>query len=235
MSTYTYSINLNQLIFASFRLLGVFNDDLPPPQTDITNATQTLNLMIKQWMSDGYPLWCVQDMVIPITANTQSYTIGPTGTFIGNRPLRVVDARLNYVATGLDVPLQKLSRQEYNMLGNKTLPGVINSYYYDPQLTNGVLYTYLESDTATMPGNNIILTVQRPIDDMINPSDNFDFPIESLNALKWGLADEMLSDYDVPPVKADRVTAKAMMYKEKILDWSQEDASTFFTVDTRNR
>jgi len=231
MSTYTYSINLNQLIFASFRLLGVFNDDLPPPQNDINNATQTLNLMIKQWMADGYPLWCVTDIPITITANTQSYTIGPTGTVVNNRPLRVTEARLHYVASGLDIPLQKLSRQEYNMLGNKTLPGIINSYYYDPQLTNGVLYTYLQSDTVTMPGNQVIVTVQRPFADMINPTDNFDFPIEALNALKWGLADEMISDYDIPEIKANRLMAKAAIYKEKILDWSQEDASTFFTAN----
>lgn len=227
--SYTYSVNRDTLIYAAFRVLGVFNDDAPAPQTDINNAVQALNLMIKQWMSRGYPLWCVSTVTIPCTNGVNTYTLGPTGTVVTPRPLRCTSGRLQYTSTsGLEVPLIQLSRQEWEILGQKGSTGTVNSFYYDPQTINGVIHLYVTPD-ATQTGNNVLLTVQRPLQDMINSGDDFDFPIEWLDALKYNLASEMVDEYDIPSPKSERIIQRAEKLRENMFDWSVEEASTFFT------
>jgi len=81
--------------------------------------------------------------------------------------------------------------------------------------------------------NVVILTCQRPIADVINSTDSFDFPIEWLNALKWGLAEQLIPEYFVPEPVAARVERNANRYLEDMLNWDQEDASTFFAPDYR--
>src|ERR1700676_1878362 len=124
--TYTYSIKQQTLVQAAFRLIGQFNDDAPPPATDLNNAAQALNLMIKYWMSKNYPLWCVTDLSFIVVQGQTSYQIGPSSTTVGlqaYRVLRIPMARLQYASppnNPLQVPLIQLSRQEYDMLGQKT-------------------------------------------------------------------------------------------------------------------
>lgn len=230
--SYTYSIQQNSMLLSAFRLMGVFNDDSPPPATDIANASQALNLMIKEWMSRGYPLWTVKDVTLPLVLGQTQYLLGPANVATPFRPLRITYGRLHYTASGLEVPLIQLSRQEYNMLGNKTSKGTPNSYYYDPQTTNGVLNLYLPADSYNV-ANTVIITCQRPIQDMLNTGDDFDFPIEWLNAIKYGLAAELSLEYDVPPQKSQMLMVKAEKSLNSMLDWSQEEASTFFTPDSR--
>ncbi len=234
--TYTYSINQQTLIQAAFRKIGQFNDDTPPPPTDIANATIALNLMIKQWMSRNYNLWCVTDLSFTTVEGQTTYQIGPGSVTTGlqaYRVLRIPIARVQYPSPTnypLQVPLIQLSRQEYYLLGQKTALGVPNSYYYDPQLLNGVLSLYL---TPNQSDYTIILTCQRPLADAVLSNSAFDFPIEWLNALQWGLAEQLLPDYFVPEQIAARVEKNAQRYLEDMLNWDQEEAPTFFTPDRR--
>lgn len=232
--SYTYAITRDQLIYASFSVLGVYNDDSPAPASAMALAAQALNLMIKSWMKKNYNLWCVTDVSVPNVQGQTSYLLGPGSptAFATFRPLRIPMARLQYSGSDppIEVPLIQISRQEYDQMSQKTAQGIVNSYYYDPQLLQGVLYVYL---TPNAQANTVILTCQRPIQDMLNPTDSFDFPIEWLNALKFGLAAELLFDYDIPDTKAQRIAKKAETMLEECADWDQEDADTFFTPDTR--
>lgn len=232
--SYTYSINRDQLINAAFSLLGVFDDDSPAPASALANAVMSLNLMIKQWMTENYSLWCVTDVVLPNVQGQTTYLLGPgnPAAFTTFRPLRIPMARLQYTAStpAIEVPLIQISRQEYTQMSQKTAQGTVNSYYYDPQTNQGVLYLYLTPDAQ---GNSVIITCQRPIQDMLNSTDAFDFPIEWLNALKFGLANEMSYDYTIPAQKADRIAKRAAELLEKACGFDQEDADTFFTPDTR--
>jgi hypothetical protein len=236
MATYTFSVNQQALILAAFRLIGQFNDDSPPPQSDLTNAGQALNMMIKYWMSKNYPLWCVTDLSFTVVQGQNQYLIGPDSPTAGlqaYRVLRIPTARIQYVNSGsppLEAPLIQLSRQEYDQMGQKSAQGTPNSYYYDPQLNNGILNLYLAPDAVQ---NIVILTCQRPIADALNSTDSFDFPIEWMNALKWGLAEQLIPEYFVPENIAARVERNANRYLEEMLDWDQEEASTFFTPDRR--
>lgn len=233
MST-TFSVTASDIINGAFRITGAFGASDTVPTTDFNNALQALNIMIKSWMTAGYELWTVKELVLPMVTGVTSYQIGPTATGTGalvtDRPLRVQYAFLRNDSQSTDVVLSIISRQEYEQLGAKSSLGVVNSIFYDPQLNNGVLYVYTTPSDTT---RTIHLFVQRPIQDMNSSTDTFDFPQEWFQALKWGLASEIGLEYGVPPDVLNRIDARALVYKSEMSAWSQEEASMYFTMDMR--
>ncbi len=179
---------------------------------------------------------------VTVVSKGTAYTTLPTITFSGggtgaigvatlvgktmSRPLRVIDAYYRDISNN-DVQLTMISRQEYNMLGNKSSQGVPNQYYYDNLLDNGQLKVF------NIPQNSegkVLLQIHRQFFDMNSAADDFDFPQEWMQALKWGLACEVLAEYTVSMEMAPYYEQKAQMYIDECFNWSQEDASVYFTM-----
>ena len=144
-----------------------------------------------------------------------------------SKPLRFTDVYVRN-AQGVDINLLPISRQEYDDLGIKTNLGVANQYYYDVQLTNGILTLYnVPSDsTYTAYGAS-----QRMFKDVTSSTDNFDFPQEWFQALKWGLCAELCAEYGVEENKIMYIEQKSATMIADSFDWSVEEASVYFTVD----
>jgi hypothetical protein len=229
--TYSFTVTRDDVIQSAFRLLGVYGTGETPSTADYTNATQALNILIKSWMKKNIELWTVQDISFATVQGTTSYLLGTGGTFTTYRPLRIIEAYLRD-SNNNDVPLTAISRQEYLQFGMKSTQGVPNSFYYDKQLSAGVLYLYNTPADAT---HTLHLVVQRPIQDITASSDNFDFPQEWFQAIKWGLAEELAPEYGYNLNSMQMITMKAEKYLEDNISWDQEDAPTFFTPDARMR
>jgi hypothetical protein len=178
------------------------------------------------------------------TNGGDSYTGQPTFTFssgtgedvtaniVGltmSRPLRIVEGYIR-TSAGLDTNIMPISRQEYDMLGNKTTAGIINQFYYDEQLENGQLYVF---NPQSVEGSSLYLLAQRQFYDMTNGTDNFDFPQEWFQALKWGLAEEVAMEYNIDLQVLSYYTQKAQMLLEECFNESVEEASVYFTFKDR--
>ena len=233
----TYSITRDQVIVAALRKLQVVELGATPDSATINNAAQALNVMIKAWMTQGIKLWTVQQYTLPLVAGQTSYTIGSSGMNVtANKPLKVIQAwmRNTAVSPNIDTPMQVISKQEYNILGSKFSQGMVSTVFYDPSTTFGTLYTYLTPDAATATNYDLYLVGQRPIYDIINSTDIPDFPNEWMQALVWGLADELSIEYGCPVSQRQEITAKAERYKADLVDWDVEPTSTFFQMDSRS-
>lgn len=220
----TFSVTRDDIINAALRLCGVVGQYNSATATDLTNCAQALNMLVKQWQIEGMPLWQYQTIAVPLVAAQASYTIGATGNVVADRPLRVVHAYIRD-SEGIDTEIRQVSRHEYSAFSNKTQEAIPNSFYFDPQLTNSVLYVYPTPQDAT---RTVYLVCHSPILDFVSGSDAPDFPQEWFQALKYGLADAIAGEYDVPLPKHQMFERKAMMYKEQLTNWSQEEASVFF-------
>ena len=317
--TTTFSITRNDLISASLRGLGVLEEGAQPTANMIENASLVLNMMLKDWMTDGIKMWTVEEYIIPLKTNQTDYTIGPSSAYDVNKskPLRVIQAFLrnlsnpnnavgrtsiinggNYsvqptnpvsvtggagsgatfnltytgsAVTGIslqasgggyaigdiltvqggtfvtpatisvdslsntfvDQPLIIVSQQEYNFLGSKFTTGTSNSVQYWPYVDYGTLKVFLTPDDNTADNYEIHLTVQRAIYDINKANETFDFPQEWYQALRWGLASELILDYGIPDNKAVLITQRAQMYKDRLAAWDTENASTMFQPDMR--
>lgn len=150
------------------------------------------------------------------------------------RPLRVLDQGnfIRNILTGLDTPITMLGRNEYEMYGAKTSSGVVNSFFYDPQLGNGNVLVYpAPSDNS----RELHLFAQMTLADMVNAGDTPDFPQEWYSALKYGLARELIVEYGADQATEQRIERHYMENLPELLAFSQDEASTYFTYDTRQR
>lgn len=237
MST-SYSITRDQIISSALRKLQVIELGVTPDANTLSNASQALNIMIKSWQTQGIKLWTVENYVITLVASQSAYVIGPTGPdLVQDKPLKIIQAwmRNQTVTPNIDTPLTTLSRQEYNILGSKASAGMVNSYWYEPSTTFGTVTLYLTPDTQTATNYKLYLVGQRPLDDILLSTDIPDFPNEWMQALVWGLADELAIEYGVNTNVRNEVSIKANRYRTELEGWDVENTSTFFTPDVRMR
>ena len=52
-----------------------------------------------------------------------------------------------------------------------------------------------------------------------------------MNCLVWNLADQLSLEYGVPMNTRQEIALRALNYKDKMVDWDVEVASTFFSPD----
>lgn len=188
---------------------------------------------------------------ITITAGGSAFTSAPTvtisgdgtgasatGTIVGlttDLPIKILDGG-NYIRnddTSIDTPVTMLSRQEYNILGNKTTSGTVPCQFFcDLQIPNRQLYVYPEPTDESVD-YTMYLVAQMIIADATAAADTFNFPQESMNALKWGLCHEVMTEYGVDDRTERRVLRMYDMYVKEMFDFSVEEASTFFTYNNQ--
>lgn len=234
--SFSFTVDRDELIKSSLRLLGVGHRGEPIIADEINDANMALNIMLKAWQADGLHLWKREAMTLPLIAGVAEYTLGPTGNVTMQRPLRIVECvRRDTTANNIDVPLNKLSMQEYYKLSNKFFTGIPVSYVYDPQLGNGKLTVWQVPDTLVASRYDLVIVYLQPMEDMINTHDNFDCPSEWLEAIKYGLAVRLAPEYgiDLPyqyllKKQFDEIFEKAMM-------WDLEDTSIYLQPNYEGR
>jgi len=227
-----YSIDKDTLIKASLRLIGVGSIDEDPTEDEIDQAAVALNIMVKAWQTDGLQLWQIREYdLTPVDGQIQ-YSLG--SATVGSRPMRIIDAYRRESSTLIDVALIKLSREEYWNLSDKDATGTPTQYYYDIQLTNGLLNVWPTPD-STFAANSIFkILYQKPFDDVdVSPTDSFEFPSEWYEAIKYGLAVRLAPEYGIPRADRTLLHQEATFVKDEVMSWDQEDSSIYFEPEYR--
>lgn len=202
--------------------------DLPNSE-DFATHINTLNDIINLYNTDGLKLWTNVDTSVVVTAGTNLYTFGPSGTTVMvQKPLRVVDAYYLDV-NGIRRPITPaLSRRDYDLLSNPTQQGTINQYFVDKTIPNLSIYLWMTPD-ATAATGTVHLILQAALTKVVGLLDTLNFPEEWFLTLQWALADEICTG--MPQAVMDRCMRKRMEYEEKLTGWDVEDADTRFTPD----
>ena len=234
MSTTDFTVTRDQLIAGALRLCGVLASGESPTTDQITEGAETLNLMVKAWQVDGMPLWALKQTTIPLSAATSTYRIGVGETVDVAKPLKVIQAWRHDSISNVDVPMRILTKQEYNILGNKTSSGTPVQCYYDPQNTYGDLYMFPVPSATDATNNTVVIVHQRPFSDFDAGTDVPDFPQEWHEAIKYGLASRLAGEYQLSSSTRSFLKAEALEAHQGALSFSTEEGSIYFMVDTRN-
>lgn len=147
-----------------------------------------------------------------------------------HKPLKLLDSSFIRNPNGVDIQLRQLSRSDYNLRSPKNTVGIPVDFYYQPDCYNGILYLL---NSPSDYGYVFHAQIQRHFFDLVSASDNFDFPSEWLLPLKWGLAAEMALEDGVSMEKLYYIERKAQHYCEAAFNFSVEEASVYFTVDSQ--
>lgn len=217
-----YGLTRNDIIQEALELIGVVAAEESPAAADVATADRSLNMMVKGWMAKGINLWRQTEGSLSVTAATASFTMGTGGDYTTARPLRITSARIS--VSGVETPLQEMSRQEYFDLPLKTSTGRPCGFYYDPQMSLGKIYLW--PTVATGVTATLKFTYQRTIEDFDAAGDEPDFPQEWFECIAYNLAARLAPKFGT--TISQEVAAIAIASLDDLMGWDREPASVYF-------
>ena len=150
-----------------------------------------------------------------------------TYTTKAQRPLVILEAR-RISGIGISTPLLQVSRNEYMSLSDKSNYGIINQFYYDPQLINGALYVW---PTCSDVQDTLELTIRKPIMDFDVSADDGEFPAEWTMAVVSNLAVLIGMENGIPLNAQLGRLAESSKFMARTFD--DERTSVFFQPERR--
>ena len=139
----------NEIIKDALVFAGGIEEDETPEASVYTQMNRFLNRIVKK-LSAKFPIWGTLDYTIPLYDLKQSYTLGPNGNKNITRPLKLTQGRRIVQNSTTETPISQESRQGYMELPLKSAQSPVNLFYYDAQLTLGVLYVWGVSKTMSV-------------------------------------------------------------------------------------
>jgi hypothetical protein len=187
--------------------------------TDATlaaHAVRVLNRLMKSWqLDDAAPSFMKASQTLTLTT-AASYTLAP------ERPVRILSARLK--RSGIETPMIRLTRDEYDELPVKTTTGLPTQFYYDRQKEDALFYVW--PVLATAAGETIEITYEREFED-VGINDTIDLPGEWWDVAVLQLASRLVHAYGSEGAKQS-VPMRAEMALNKALGAAMDGESVYW-------
>lgn len=209
----TNTLTVREICTAALRKIGVVSRDEAAIAADIEYAREQLSNMLKHWQNHGPNLWAYSSQTVTLTT-AASYTLNPV------RPVRILSVRYNNGST--ELPMESLTREEYDALPIKTTTGTPTTYYYDKQLESALLYIW--PLMASVTSETLEVTYVRELDDLATLATVVDVPGEFYDCVVYCLADRLLDDFDIEKPKVSMMARQ--LYAEALA--GDREGAVFF-------
>lgn len=226
--TTTWEMNRNSVISSALRKLSVLPSGGSASTSQISDASDALNAMIKGFHADGMPLWAIKEYTFTTTASTSNYTIGSGQTLDTPMPLKVIQGYRIEQSGATNIPLQVYNHYDYNLLPQNATSGEPVNLFYQPFSTYGTIKLWPTPIDAT---TTITIVYQRPFEDMNTSTDTFDFPAYWTEALIYGLAWRLAPEYGIPLQDRQDMKKDAEYFHQLAMSFGTEEGSMFFMPD----
>jgi hypothetical protein len=230
MAVYTAGDQINRAL----RLLGVLAENETPSAAMSQDGLMAMNQMIDSWDTERLSVFCTQDQVFTWPAGEYIRTLGPSGNFIGLRPVLLDEATyFRDPGTNVSFGIKFINQQQYNGIAVKTVtstypqvifvnmgfPDVTMSIY--PRPTRDLEWHFISVQKLNEPATLVT--------DLL-------FPPGYLRAFTYNLAMEMAPEYGVEP--SPQVQRIAMTSKRNLKRINNPDdvmSMPYAIVATRQR
>lgn len=156
----------------------------PVPARQAEHAVATLNRVMKAWqLRDETPSFLKARQSLALTT-AASYTLNPV------RPMRILSARVK--RAGIETPMLRLTREDYDNLPNKATIGFPTQFYFDRQREASLFYVWPVLGVAA--GETVEITYEREIEDL-GINDTIDLPGEWYDVAVKQLAARLVGPY----------------------------------------
>ena len=186
-----------ELIDGSLRLLGVLAEGETPSAAVMQDSIMAMNQMIQSWDTERLSVFSTQDQVFTWPANVLSRTLGPTGDFVGNRPIEIDDATyFKDPSSGLSFGVKLINQQQYDGIAFKT----VTSTYPQVLWVNNT-FPNIEMYVYPVPIKALewhIISVQT-LDEVSSVATDIYFPPGYLRAFRYNLACELAPEFGIEP------------------------------------
>ena len=230
MAIYTAGDQINRAL----RLLGVLAEGETASAALSQDALMALNQMIDSWNTERLSVFCTQDQVFTWPAGEYIRTLGPTGDFVGLRPV-LLDEATYYRDPGTNVSfgIKFINQQQYDGIAVKTVTSTYPQVIFVNMGFPDVTLSIYPRPTRDLEWHFVsVQELDRPatlVTDLL-------FPPGYLRAFTYNLAMELAPEFGIEP--SPQVQRIAMTSKRNLKRINNPDdvmSMPYAIVATRQR
>ena len=199
-------------INGAMRLIGMLAEGETPSAAASQDALSALNQMIDSWNTERLSVFSTQDQIFTWPASTQSRTLGPSGDFVGNRPILLDDSTyFRDAATNVSYGIKMINQQQYNGIAVKTVTST-----YPQVLWINMTYPDIEMYVYPVPLRPLEWHFVS-VEELTQPATlatTLSLPPGYLRAFRFNLACEIAAEFGVEP--SPQVSRIAMTSKRNL-------------------
>ena len=208
MTTYTANDQINRAL----RLLGILAEGETPSAATSQDALLALNQMLDSWSTERLMAYNTIDQIFTWPVGEIKQTLGPSGDFIGLRPV-LLDESTYYRDPGTNVSygIKFINQQQYNGIAVKTVTSTYPQVMWiNMEFPNISMYIY-PKPTRALEWHFVSVEV---LDQPATLSTNLYFPPGYMRAFSYNLAMEFATEFGVEP--SPQVSRIAMTSKRDL-------------------
>ena len=223
-----------ELINGSLRLLGVLAEGETPSAAASQDALEAMNQMIESWNTEKLSVFSTQNQVYTWPASTISRTLGPSGNFVGNRPIQVDDATyFRDPQTNVSYGIKIINQQQYDGIAVKTVTST-----YPQVLWINMTYPDIEMYVFPVPLRALEWHFVS-VEELTQPASlgtSLAFPPGYLRAFRYNLACEIAPEFGVEPSpQVKRIAMSAKRNLKRINNPEDLMSMPYSLIATRQR
>jgi len=229
MTTYTANDQINRAL----RLLGVLAEGETPSAATSQDALIAFDQMVDSWNTERLSVFSTQDQVFTWPVGEIHQTLGPTGDFVGNRPVYFDDATYYKAPNGVSYGIKFINQQQYDGIAVKTVTSTFPQVIFvNMTFPNVEMYIYPRPTQALEWHFISVEELSQPA----SLSTELHFPPGYMRAFTYNLAMELAPEFGVEP--SPQVQRIAMTSKRNLKRVNNPDdvmALPYAIVATRQR
>jgi hypothetical protein len=221
-------------INGALRLIGQLAEGETPSAATSQDSLTAMNQMLDSWSSERLSVFSTQDQVFSWPPGLKSRTLGPTGDFVGNRPVQLDDSTyFRDPANNISFGIKIINQQQYDGIAVKTVtstyPQVI---WLNMDMPNMDMYIY-PVPTKVLEWHFISVT------ELVEPATlatSLIIPPGYLRAFRFNLACEIAAEFGVePPPSVQRIAMSSKRNIKRINNPDDVMSLPYSIVATRQR
>ena len=230
MATYTAGDQITRAL----RLLGVLAEGETPSAAMSQDALTALNQMIDSWNTERLSVFNTIDQMFTWPASEIQRHLGPTGDFVGLRPVLLDDATYyRDPSTNVSFGIKFINQQQYDGIAVKTVTST-----YPQVMWINMEYPNIQMTVYPKPTRDLewhFISVQE-LDQPATLVTDILFPPGYLRAFTYNLAMEIAPEYGIEP--SNQVMRIAMTSKRNLKRINNPDdimSMPYALIATRQR
>jgi hypothetical protein len=180
----------------ALRLLGVLAEGETPSAETSQDALLAFDQMVDSWNTERLSVFYTQDQVFSWPSGEIKRTLGPTGDFVGNRPILLDDATYYIAPSGVSYGIKFINQDQYNSIAVKTATSTFPQVIFVNEAFPDVEMYIYPRPTQTLEWH--FVSVQE-LSQPATLATQLHFPPGYMRAFTYNLAMEIAPEFGVEP------------------------------------
>lgn len=221
-------------INGALRLIGQLAEGETPSAATSNDALTAMNQMLDSWSTERLSVFTTQDQVFTWPANIATRSLGPTGNFVGNRPV-LIDSSTYFLDTSNNISfgIKLINQQQYNGIAVKTVTSTYPQVMFVNMAMPDITMTVYPVPSKALEWHIISVT------ELVEPATlatTLVVPPGYLRAFRFNLAAEIAAEFGVePPPQVQRIAMSAKRNIKRINNPDDVLSLPYAIVATRQR